>query len=485
MHHTFAFSYGQPFVGSYMPPPLSFNTVHINLTVTSAGRQFDRLATMYFGDIEVFRTSTAEPTASGIVWTYTKDMSAYLCLWEKPQKLIFDLGNLVDDTYTGRFDVTLTATFELKAHVPVPADRILPLSSQRSAIDLPSAFILPSENATTQLIFPPSVSRAVVSISACGQAEEEFWYSNVLSPDSETFANTTGSLYGYSPFREIQLLIDGDIAGVVWPFPVIFTGGIAPGFWRPLVGIAAFDLREPEIDITPFLPYLRHRPPHSFEIRVRGIDLDRKNAKWTLSGSVGSYWVVTGKVFLFTGGTDQTITPRSPGQIPCDPQINIESRAHKDSSLANETLSYTVDVRRNLWIAYGYDHWYQTLEFTSTNTFTSHGLTQYTDIIIDGFSQSGFRSAGFPETTTSFRYPLTLNTTYTVFPNESGIAIDAAMSRGLQFLADGRQDISAYTLVAGPAGLETTQRGEAHYSSRKGDGYSFGVTEQEFWQGDL
>lgn len=27
---------------------------------------------MYLGDIEVFRTSTAEPTADGIIWTYLK-----------------------------------------------------------------------------------------------------------------------------------------------------------------------------------------------------------------------------------------------------------------------------------------------------------------------------------------------------------------------------------------------------------------------------
>jgi len=70
--HSFAYSYGQPFVGSYTPPSCSFNRVTWNLTVTSAGRQFDRLGIVYLGDIEVFRTSTAEPTAKGIEWTYLK-----------------------------------------------------------------------------------------------------------------------------------------------------------------------------------------------------------------------------------------------------------------------------------------------------------------------------------------------------------------------------------------------------------------------------
>lgn len=70
--HSFAYSYGEPFVGNYTPPSCAFNRVTWNLTVTSAGRQFDRLGIVYLGDVEVFRTSTAEPTADGIEWTYLK-----------------------------------------------------------------------------------------------------------------------------------------------------------------------------------------------------------------------------------------------------------------------------------------------------------------------------------------------------------------------------------------------------------------------------
>lgn len=70
--HSFGYSYGHPFIGNYTPPACKFNRVTWNLTVVSAGRQFDRLGIVYLGDIEVFRTSTAEPTANGIIWTYLK-----------------------------------------------------------------------------------------------------------------------------------------------------------------------------------------------------------------------------------------------------------------------------------------------------------------------------------------------------------------------------------------------------------------------------
>lgn len=51
----------------------------------------------YFGDTEVFRTSTEEPNRRGISYTFTKDMSQYMALWKEPQKVIFDLPNTLTD----------------------------------------------------------------------------------------------------------------------------------------------------------------------------------------------------------------------------------------------------------------------------------------------------------------------------------------------------------------------------------------------------
>jgi hypothetical protein len=224
MVHTFAFSYDQPFLGVYNPPDCDFNRVTFNFTVTSAGRQFDRLAFMFFNDTEIFRTSTAEPTQNGIIWTYTKDMSAYLSLFKESQKIIFDLGNLVDDTYTGLWNTTLTASFFTAEDTIEAADMIIPVSSHQSASDKPSIFRVPESKAINSLVLPRNIKKAVFSISSCGQAAEEFWWANVLSSDTAVFGNET-TLYGYSPIREVQLWIDGLLAGVAFPFPVIFTGG--------------------------------------------------------------------------------------------------------------------------------------------------------------------------------------------------------------------------------------------------------------------
>lgn len=117
----------------------------MNLTVTVRGRQFDRLGMMYLGDTEVFRTSSAEPTYSGIVWIYVKAMEHYTALWNKPQKIIFDWPNVVDDTYTGALYTTLTATFYTVPDSPPFADQIIPISANRSGSSWGCAFMVPGQ----------------------------------------------------------------------------------------------------------------------------------------------------------------------------------------------------------------------------------------------------------------------------------------------------------------------------------------------------
>ena len=139
---------------------------------------------------------------------------------------------------------------------------------------------------------------------------------------------------------EVQLLIDGQLAGVSWPFPIIFTGGIVPGFWRPIVGIDAFDLRQHEIDVTPWLPLLCDGASHTFEIRVAGLNDDGAGHA-TLSEIVGTYWVVTGTIFLFLGQDGSVTTGTSPSIDTPLPEIQISSSVTTNSTGANETLTYS------------------------------------------------------------------------------------------------------------------------------------------------
>lgn len=55
-------------------------------------------------------------------------------------------------------------------------------------------------------------------------------YFNV--PDKYLGALPNGTTYGKGSFREARLLVDGQLAGVAFPYPTIFTGGFIPAAWR-------------------------------------------------------------------------------------------------------------------------------------------------------------------------------------------------------------------------------------------------------------
>lgn len=80
----------------------------------------------------------------------------------------------------------------------------------------------------------------------------EFWYANTLDRWRNHWPSS--DLTGKGPFREVQVFVDGTIAGVVYPFPVLYTGGANPLLWRPLASLRAFDIPSFFVDISPFLP---------------------------------------------------------------------------------------------------------------------------------------------------------------------------------------------------------------------------------------
>lgn len=529
MSYIFALSYGQPFVGKYQshasptcytchffihydrhgsslitnvhlgfykPPACQYNRVTINFTVTSAGRQFDRLGYMFLGDVEVFRTSTAEPTKDGIAWTYVKDMTAYLSLFKDPQKIIFDLGNLIDDTYTGSWNTTLIATFFTEPDTTSIADLIVPISAKRSAANQSSAFIVPEAKAIDTLSLPRNIQKAVVSIAACGQATEEFWWSNVLTSDTTVFGNDT-QLYGHSAFRELQVLIDGTIAGVAWPFPVIFTGGVVPGFWRPLVGIDAFNLREDEIDVSPFIPLLSDGKPHTFEIRVVGIDDDGKG-RGTLTESIGSNWPVTGKVFVWLD-TQTNITTGTIVEVDAsEPDVTLYSWKNGATNNSVSTLKYAAYVTRRLSIESTIQtsngsrkvSWHQDLHFSNEGTLSNQGNDQD---VTQSTMGTHMTSSGYNR---RYSYPLSVTSSYNVLSG-GNFTIEGNFTRGkrfdqeddLAFLNDWRTFDYTKLPTKPPRWLSTRgslsdnmQEGTASYLGvpAQGKSYGTGSTQEQF-----
>ncbi|KAH9443464.1 hypothetical protein Pst134EA_032654 [Puccinia striiformis f. sp. tritici] len=293
LEHTFITSWGKPANTSCSPPrgcgrAGSWASVIFNLTATSVGTQYDRLGMLYLNDIEVWRTSTAEPTKEGIIWTYTPLLS-------RPATFSLDIGNTVDPLLdlTGNFEVTLSAKF----YPPTPefpaskkADRIINMGRGTG------------NNMTSFLSFPRNVATAYLDLFPSGSGKEEFWYTNV--PDAyapQLDPANTGAATGKGSHREVQVWIDNFLAGVAYPFPVIYTGGMLLTWWRPIAAIGAFDAPTYTIDISPFVPLLSDSKPHNFTIFVEG-----QGEK----GSINQEWLFSASVFISLDPTGVRTTGR-------------------------------------------------------------------------------------------------------------------------------------------------------------------------------
>lgn len=100
-----------PYRGAYTPPSGCgdrWSKVVLRLDGKVKGRQFDRLGYLHIGGVEIFRTSTPEPSPDGIEWSVEKDVTRYSDTFRRGGDVEMLIGNVVDDTYTGVLDVKVT-----------------------------------------------------------------------------------------------------------------------------------------------------------------------------------------------------------------------------------------------------------------------------------------------------------------------------------------------------------------------------------------
>ncbi|WP_239118225.1 peptide-N4-asparagine amidase [Paractinoplanes ferrugineus] len=252
-----AFAGYDPYVSSYAPTCRGpWSKVVLRLDGNVKGRQYDRLGWLTIGGVEVFKTSTPEPSPDGITWSVEKDVTAYASLLKSPQAVRMYLGNTVDDTYTGVLNIKVSLTFY--AGLARTADDVLPLADQgREGPDLTGTVRVAAN--TERLL-------AEVYATGSGGGCEEFWYLTAPSATGYSCPADPG------PYREVQVLLDGEVAGIAAPFPHVYTGGWSnPFLWYVVPAPRAFDIRPISYDLTPYLGKLTDGAAHRVAVRVVGV----------------------------------------------------------------------------------------------------------------------------------------------------------------------------------------------------------------------
>jgi hypothetical protein len=301
-----AFGNGSPpAVKTVTLPSGAFSKVVLDVTGTESGVQYDRLCEVFDGATQIFLGVTPEPTPQGITWHVSKDVTGYLPLLEGRRTFSTFVDNYLSSTDTGiptitvkllfyppggAFAATHAATIASPSLAGTAIDESGP-ASPATAPGVPTAAvplvpsgatntfntINPGQTLSSTVTLPDTVTTASLDLYAVGQSNDEFWWS--LEP----------------AFREIEVSIDGKLAGVVWPYPYVYTGGVNPLIWRPLTGIHTLDIPSYRLDLTPFAGLLGGT--HTVSLTVAGND---------------GFWLAGGTLLLTTAKQPTT------GQLTAD-----------------------------------------------------------------------------------------------------------------------------------------------------------------------
>jgi len=129
-------------------------------------------------------------------------------------------------------------------------------------------------------------------------------------------------------FREAEVSVDGQPAGVAPVYPWIFTGGIDPLLWRPIPGVQTLDFVPYRVDLTPFAGLLSDGRPHQVGVSVFNAD---------------NYFLVAASLLLYLDhGARQVTGALTRNTLAAGPQPSVREDLH---TAADGTVTGTVATR--------------------------------------------------------------------------------------------------------------------------------------------
>ena len=431
-----------PYSFAYTPPadcpgPWAKVVFEADIDVT-AGVQFDRTANFWLGPTNIYFGTTAEPSPNlGPSWHVESDLTDYSPIFYNAQPGTADIGNLVNSTYTGIIFASASLEFYPVAKgqtAPVTADEVLALSAGPSGgtVGLGST----SSTLSGTFTMPTNVQTAYLDVYAQSQSGDEFWYTCVPSDVASELQSCSNTA-----FRETEITIDGQPAGVAPVFPWIFTGGIDPFLWFPIPGVQTLNFTPYRVNLTPFAGLLSNGQPHTVSLSVY---------------NANNYFSATASLLLYLdSGSTQTTGAITQNTLSGPSPVVTENLNVQPASIKG-----TVEVtsRRNFAIS-GYVNTShgkvttkvaQTVSFYNNQYFSITGKT-YLQNISQGTTVNSYTSVSQPGGAN-----IIYNQNY-VFP----LTVDISLA----FLTNGNINQTTNAKQIYQQTARTTQAGKVTYSS--------------------
>ncbi len=276
----------------------------------NGGVQFDRTASMYLGNVNVYFGTTPEPLATLTnTWHVERDVTDYSALVSMAQTGTMILQNCTTDCpppYNTFLNGVFTVSADLEfypedrhdhdrgdhhgAQVGTP-DAVLPLIQINGSggINLPATLSSPTDQLSTTFTLPTNIERVYLDVVSQSQSTDEQWYGcfpNDLSSINEVYG------CGNTDFRETEVSIDGKPAGLAPVSPWVYTGFL-PDQWVPMPGAQTLDFVPYRVNLTPFAGQLNDGKTHTVALSVFNDD---------------SYFSVTASLLLFLDHGSSKVT---------------------------------------------------------------------------------------------------------------------------------------------------------------------------------
>jgi hypothetical protein len=407
----------------------------------NGGAQFDRTASMFLANANIYFGTTPEPLSSATnTWHIEREVTDYAALFSIPQSGTIVLGNCTTDCpppYNTELNGVFTVNADLEFypadnhsrddgrsddHHNRPADAVLPLVQTTSSggINLPAFLFSPTDQFSTTFTLPTNIEQLYLDVVSQSQSDDEQWYGcfpNDVSSINEVYG------CGNTDFRETEITIDGNPAGIAPVSPWVYTGFL-PDQWVPTPGAQTLDFVPYRVNLTPFAALLDDGNPHTVALSIFNDD---------------SYFAEAASLLLYLDHGSTTITGALTKNTLAIPSPVVTENLQGTSTVTG-TIGVTSD--RHFTIA-GYVHTShgkvstsisghqnfsstQTIDFDTVNfTVLDQKTSVHNDVSSTTTVSSGDQTLS---TVNHFSFPISVDFTYPVSSSPFGFTVDTTQN---------------------------------------------------------
>lgn len=331
---------------NYTPPagcPGPWAKVVLTIDMSMVGtNQFDRTGSIWLGGAILYFGTTQEPSIAppgATTWHIEKDVTDYGAVFKSAQAGHSDFVNYVEGPYDGKLSGSASLYF-----YPLPRGQSQNTLQPRPDVVLsmnpdPSngtyALNTTADQYTaTYTSLPRNIERAYLDVYTQSQSNDEIWYS--CNPNDQGDLSFFGC--NNTAFREAEISIDGQPAGVAPVYPWIYTGGTGnPWLWEPTPGVQTLSFVPYRVDLTPFAGLLDDGKAHSVSMSVF---------------NANQYFSVAGNLLLYLDhGSKQVTGSVTANTLAAAPTPKVVENLTTDSSGNVTGGNITVTSKRSFTIA--------------------------------------------------------------------------------------------------------------------------------------